>query len=121
MLPLYEPSATGLGTHVSFDPKTGTLIAMKLGNALEDSIELPLTLAKFTYGIPKGSIVAKKRHTKTRYGIMLRPPGGFLDRLKASRRINLLVFPYSEETITDVEQFKRSTYVNLAGRHDCRR
>ena len=75
-------------------------------------------LALFSYRPPPGWQGKVLAQAPEQYAVLCRPPGerGLLGVLRRRSRLDLMVFKYPDETITDEAAFRRATEQNLTSR-----
>jgi hypothetical protein len=75
-------------------------------------------LAPFSYRTPPGWQAQVLAQGPEQYAVLFRPPGkgGLLGALGRRSRLDLMVFKYPDETITDEAAFRRATEQNLTSR-----
>jgi hypothetical protein len=77
-------------------------------------------LAPFSYRPPPGWQTKVLAEGPDQYAALFRPPeesgGGLLSVLRRRSRLDLMVFKYTDETITDEAAFRAATERNLTGR-----
>lgn len=103
---LYDPAAV-FSSNPRVDAITGLLIVLIQEDAIDKPTPVPISLTPFTYQLPEGWVIDQNLHEKAEYRFLARPPNGRLSRL------DLLIFQYSESTISDQEKLRTRTYINL--------
>lgn len=113
-LPRLNPLAK-LSKSANIDEKTGALRALIRTGVLKPD-PLPLRRAWSAYKKPERWTVFREKPDGDPYMLQLRPPGTAIWNRITMSRLDVLVYQYTQETLSDAEKFTEMTHANLMAR-----